>query len=108
MSRETKFGRAKIFTASASHHAPRFVSTATTLKQCPQLFAPRAMTGTTREAKSDMVRARVADEATKVAVPVIVRARPVASNEPPLSGRPNRFFFCAKVSRSSRHLPFAG
>jgi hypothetical protein len=33
------------------------------------------MTGTTRAAKSDMVRARVADEATKVAVPVIVRTR---------------------------------
>lgn len=32
------------------------------------------MTGTTREARSDTVRARVADEATKVAVPVIVRA----------------------------------
>ena len=65
------------------------------------------MTGTTREAKSDMVRARVADEATKVAVPVIVRARPVASNEPPLSGRPNRLF-SRPASRSSRHLPYAG
>lgn len=65
------------------------------------------MTGTTREAKSDMVRARVADEATKVAVPVIVRARPVASNEPSLSGRPNRES-AKKKSRSSRHLPFAG
>jgi hypothetical protein len=79
MSRETKFGRAKIFTASASHHAPRFVSTATTQVERPQLFAPRAMTGTTREAKSDMVRARVADEATKVAVPVIVRKPRVPS-----------------------------
>jgi len=35
------------------------------------------MTGTTREARSDTTRARVADEATKVAVPVIVRARPI-------------------------------
>jgi hypothetical protein len=108
MSRETKFGSRENF-YSLGIAPPRRVSfQATTPRQRPQLFAPRAMTGTTREAKSDMVRARVADEATKVAVPVIVRARPVASNEPPLSGRPNRFFFCAKVSRSSRHLPFAG
>ena len=41
------------------------------------------MTGTTREAKSQLVHARVADEATKVAVPVIVRARPVGFESPP-------------------------
>ena len=41
------------------------------------------MTGTSTAAKSDMVRARVADEATHVAVPVIVR--PVATNLFPLS-----------------------
>ena len=41
------------------------------------------MTGTTREAKSQLVHARVADEATKVAVPVIVRARPVGFERPP-------------------------
>ena len=41
------------------------------------------MTGTTREAKSESVRARVTDEATKVAVPVIVRARPVDHERPP-------------------------
>ena len=32
------------------------------------------MTGTTQAAQADTVRARVADECTKVAVPVIVRA----------------------------------
>lgn len=56
------------------------------------------MTGTTREAKSDMVRARVADEATKVAVPVIVRKPRVPSRRTnPLSrGDQTASFFAQK------------
>ena len=55
------------------------------------------MTGTTREAKSDMVRARVADEATKVAVPVIVRKPRVPSRRTnPLSRGDQTVFFRAQ------------
>ena len=57
------------------------------------------MTGTTREARSDTTRARVADEATKVAVPVIVRA---ASHRP---RTPSVFFPLGATEKGLSEFP---